>query len=560
MIEPTDAQRRVKEHPSLSLLLVAPAGCGKTESLAMRIAGLIDSGRVTPPRRVLATTFTNRAKDNLRRRLNDHIPAAVLRSHITVVNFHGLATRIIRAHAATIGLDPGITLPNGDWVKEQCHLRGLNHSVIERVERNFRTVKQQPLDDRAVAEALQAQGATIAYQIEQKRITENRATYDDLLRHAELILSIDGVADLYRNHFAAVIVDEYQDLTAQQLRVLTRIGQDRITFAGDLGQGIYGFTGAQPTNTDAVIRQTCSEIVELTESHRSSPAVLAMVNAMNTVTGGTDLHCAKPHAWPGGGLAGMVTFTDETHEASWITKMCAYIHGAAPTHRIGIIARIKSRLRFVDRALEQTGLSTHRWEDGLLDTDTAVIVKSMLTRLDTDALESTPDPLSYLREAAGADTIDEPDTRRALTDALTWVLDRVSEGSQPDELIKRIKIGNDNTLLNAAGVHLLSGHVGKGQQFDWVVIVGAEDGTQPFFRAETDTELLEEARIMSVMISRARHGILVTNALNFPTVSGYPRSRDPSPYLATLATATPLSEHAAVSWLKGAPWDQLSTC
>ena len=106
MITPTDKQRRVRDHESLALLLVAPAGCGKTETLAMRIAGLIDGHHVRTPRRVLATTFTNRAKDNLRSRLNDHIAPARMRDHVTVSNFHGLAARIIRAHGNVIGIDP----------------------------------------------------------------------------------------------------------------------------------------------------------------------------------------------------------------------------------------------------------------------------------------------------------------------------------------------------------------------------------------------------------------------------------------------------------------------
>lgn len=74
----------------------------------MRIAGLIDGQHVRTPRRVLATTFTNRAKDNLRSRLNDHIASARMRDHVTVSNYHGLAARIIRAHGNVVGIDPTI--------------------------------------------------------------------------------------------------------------------------------------------------------------------------------------------------------------------------------------------------------------------------------------------------------------------------------------------------------------------------------------------------------------------------------------------------------------------
>lgn len=558
MIVPTTAQLAVRDYPSLSLLVVAPAGCGKTETLALRIAGLIDSGDVRPPRRILATTFTNRAKDNLRSRLRDHVPAGVMRNHITVANFHGLAARIIRAHAATIGLDPAIELPDGNWVKEQCHDRGLNYQAIEAIDGLFRTIKQQPLDDAAVVEALRASANLDAYEIEQHRIADNRATYDDLLRLAELILAHDAVAELYRNHFGAVIVDEYQDLTAQQLRVLTRIGQDRITFAGDLAQGIYSFTGARPAETEAAIRRAVgTHVVEFDESHRSSPAVLNMVNALNTVTGGTDLRCAKPHTWPAGGLAALWDFPDQHQEAKWITHLAKHIHASAPNHRIGVISRIKSRLRFVDHALDSTEMPVHRWEDGVLDTDTAIIVKQILHVIDIDTLNVVTDRLAYLVDLARLDEIDEPDTRRALIDALVWVLDRSSAGDHPDQIANRIRIGHQNTLLDATGVHLLSGHVGKGQQFDWVVVVGAEDDSVPFFRSETAEEILEEARIFSVMISRARHGIVITHAANVPTAAGYARMRQPSRFLPALIAAHPLTKDQAAQWLKSAPWNQL---
>lgn len=558
MIEPTAGQLAVRDYPSLSLLLVAPAGCGKTEALALRIAGLIESSGIRPPRRILAATFTNRSKDNLRSRLLDHVPAAVLRSHVTTANFHGLAARIIRAHAATIGIDPSIQLPDGDWVRARCHDRNLAYPAIDAVESLFRTIKQQPLDDSAVSNALKESRNRVAFEIEQERIADNRATYDDLLRLAELILSHDAVADLYRNHFGAVVVDEYQDLTAQQLRVLSRIGGDRITFAGDLGQGIYSFTGARPAETDASIRRAVGEnILAFNESHRSSPSVLNMVNALNPLTGGTGLSCAKPHTWPAGGLAATADFPDHRAEAEWITHLANHIHRSAPSHRIGVIARIKSRLRFIDQALESTKLPVHRWEDGVLDTDTAVMVKRMLHSMDLDALRGVTDRLAYLVDLARLDEIDEPDTRRAATDALVWVLDRLGNGDSPDQVASRIRIGHQNTLLDAAGVHLLSGHVGKGQQFDWVVAAGAEDDIVPFFRAETSEEVLEEARIFSVMLSRARHGVIVTHAASVPSAAGYPRPRQPSRFLPSLTAASALGKGEAEQWLRVAPWDQL---
>lgn len=559
MKTPSAAQLQVRDHQSLSLLVVAPAGCGKTEALAMRVAGLLESGRIVPPQRVLAVTFTNRAKDNIHDRLREHLSYGTLRDHVTVSNFHGLASRIIRAHANVIGLDPDIITPDSDWVRERCHEHlGLRWDPIFEVERVLRVTKQEAIDDAAVGSALAISGNEIAARIEKQRLIENRATYDDLLRYAELILANDVVAGLYKNHFGAVIVDEYQDLTDQQFRVLNLLADGNATFAGDLAQGIYSFTGANPTAIHARITATCDDIIEFNESHRSSPAVLSMVNAMNSLTGGTDLECALPGSWPSAGLAGRIIFSTAEDEAAWITKVSRAILARAPGHRIGVMTRVKSRLRFIDEHLGGSDLDVHRWEDGYLDTETAGIVRALLRRIDVSDLAAATDRLAYIRAQVDWTKVEEPDTRRSLMDALTWVLERLDEGLTTADIGSRIKVGDQTTLLNAPGVHLLSGHVGKGQQFDWALVVGAEEGNIPFFKAESEAELTEEARILGVMISRARHGVVLTAANSVRTLSGNPRDRPLSQFWSELDAAAPMGQSDLVGWLKAAPWEQIA--
>ena len=92
----------------------------------------------------------------------------------------------------------------------------------------------------------------------------------------------------------------------------------------------------------------------------------------------------------------------------------------------------------------------------------------------------------------------------------------------------RVRVGDGDTLLTKPGLHLLTGHVGKGQQFDWVVVIGLEEGCLPDFRAATAAQAAEEARILSVMISRARHGLVLSNARSVPDQSGKVRQREPS--------------------------------
>lgn len=558
MVTPTDSQQRIRDHEGLGLLVVAPAGCGKTEALAFRVAGLLQRGQVEHPRRILVTTFSNRARDNIRSRLKDCVPGTVMRDRITVANFHGLSARIVRAHGQVIGIDPRLMLPESNWVGEECQRRGLGWAPRRTVEDLLRIAKQQTADDAAVEQALIRAGQPDALDIERQRVAEGRLTYDDLPRLAELVLANSVVAELYQNHFSAVVVDEFQDLTPQQLRIVNRIAYCKTTFAGDLAQGIYGFAGAVPAEIDRQVRAECAHVVEFAESHRSSPAVLSMVNSLAGLTGGKKLTSALPDSWPSGGLAAGIKFESVEGEANFAVQFAQTVLANVSDQRIGVICRTANRRRFVDAAAASSGLPFHRWDDGVLDTDTARTIKSMLSRLKVVDLMAAPDPVQFLRDLAGIGSIVEPDTRKNVVDALSWCLDRLREGLDSKQIRDRIKIGDETTLLSAPGLHLLSGHVGKGQQFDWVVVVGAEDGVIPDFRASTSEAKLEEARVLSVMISRARHGVVVTCSAQVPTAKGWLRDQNPSPFYKELRAAGFTDRSGIESFLSALDWDAVA--
>ena len=97
--EQLDAATSDREH----LLLIAPPGCGKTEVLAHRAAHQIST--LEPNQRVLALTFTKRARSNLEERLRSVVGQAQAHRRIIVRNFHGFATQVVLSHGRTIGLD-----------------------------------------------------------------------------------------------------------------------------------------------------------------------------------------------------------------------------------------------------------------------------------------------------------------------------------------------------------------------------------------------------------------------------------------------------------------------
>lgn len=554
MLEPTVAQLQIRDHAARDLLVVAPAGCGKTESLALRVQGLLQRRDITLPQKVLVVTFSNRARDNIRERLRSYLGTGQLRECVSVVNFHGLSARIFKAHANVIGLSPDLEIPESDWVSAECRRRNLDFPVATRVKEALRVAKQEMRSDAEVEEFLSTNREMAALQLERDRIDSDRLTYDDLPRVAELILAFEPVADLYRSHFGAVIVDEFQDLTPQQLRIVNRIGYGRTTYGGDLAQGIYGFAGANPTAIHSAIRAECSEVVAFAESHRSSPAVLGAVNSLISLTGGTELTSAAPDSWPHGGLFAIAPFPTAEVEAERVANLANRIARQAPGQRIAIMARTVPRRRFVEAALSQIGVEFLRWDDGVLDTDSARVIRAMLSKFDVDGYNVATDKVEYLRVASGLETIADAATRESVVDALGWCYEHLREGSAPEDIRSRIRVGDESTLVAMPGVHVLTGHIGKGQQFDWAVIIGAEDGAIPDFRAKTPELQAEEARVLSVMISRARHGAIVTYAREVEAQSGKRIPRDGSPFFAQLLTANPLRGPAIREWLDAADW------
>ena len=555
MLEPTAKQIAIRDHQALSLLVLAPAGCGKTEALSLRVRGLISRGTLPTHSRILVTTFSNRARDNVKERMRAYLSPQEMRDSVTVCNFHGLAARIFRAHANVLNLDPRLTIPTSDWVAEQCRTRGLTFATSTLVQRQLQDLKLQGLADDQIDAQLVASGTEEALAIERQRISEGRLTYDDLPRYLELLLANEWVRQLYQYHFAAVVVDEFQDLTPQQLRIVNQIGFERTTYAGDLAQGIYSFAGADPIRTLSALRAECSDSIELDESHRSSPAVLAQVNSLIGLTGGLPLRSANPTSWPGGGLAGGAGFKDVISEADWVWRFCSRVLAEAPSHRIGILSRSKPRRRFVDARFQGSGVPFYRWEDGILDSGTARAIKSMLTRLSMAEYISAPNRFVFLQMASEADLIQDPDDRSAMNSALVWTYDLLEEGASPAQISQRIRITGEATLLSLAGVHMLTGHTGKGQQFDWIVVVGLEEDILPDFRQVYSEEAIaEEARILAVMLSRARHGVVMTASLSVPTNTGADRDRRLSRFLSSLSTARPLGMDAIDDWLNSADW------
>lgn len=503
----SEEQRAAATSEKDHLLIVAPPGCGKTEVLAHRAAHQIRT--LQPNQRVLALTFTKRARANLEERLRSVLGQARARRQIVVRNFHGFAAEVVLAHGRTIGLRmDDLGMPKTSTMRRAMQEVGGGGDVMYDAERLLSEIKRAPLTDAEVLEAIQkwhsAPYAVLAEKVERERQEANQLHYDDLLRHAQRLLRIPAVARLYQAHYGAVLVDEFQDLSLQQLDVALLSCSERRTFAGDPLQGIYSWAGAAPVGVEAEVSRTCGDPIRLRESYRSSPMVLETVNSISEqVDPESGLVSALPDEWPGGGCSAALVLDDQAAEAELVVRLATAIHHAAPEASIGIIARAGWRRKTIDAAFaDRPDIPVRRWELAIDDPATVALIQSTVAALPRGATVADA-RIAVLNSLDPADV----EVKEIIGDAFDTL--EQSNAVTARAAVRSIRTADPKQAVGP-GVHLLNAHTGKGQQFDWTFVVGLEEGHLPGRRNSHGDALDEEQRVLLVMLSRARHGLIVT--------------------------------------------------
>ena len=505
-------QQQLVALPVGNVLVIAPAGCGKTEALAARAQAVLKREEVPSPKKILALTFSNKARDNLSRRMRIAIGGG-WRQRVWVTNLHGLSGRLIHAHGATVGVAPDIAFPEEPWrrrIRAELGITWANRNV-DAFESALKNSKCGPFDDAEVMQRLQDYGCRPAIAYEERLREEGRLDYDDMLRHGSRILSVAGVARLYRAHFGMTLVDEVQDLTVMQYEMVSAIGGDTVTYAGDPAQGIYTFAGADPLEVFSRIRGLDPEVVEFNQSYRSAPAVVRVVNALAAEMGSTELFCATPERWPDEGQVISLERSNRSEEAAALVTLIEELT-TDPATTVGVVGRVGTRSQHLRSLAQGRGLE---FEDWALPTHVPAIVNLLKDCISQAASGAVDDAAALERlgelcrariESADAETLNE------LASALDAIGKLVEDGATVEDAVRSCRSSSAPGEPVIPGLHVLTGHKGKGQEFDWVVIVGLENGHIPAWQSKTDDEIAEELRVLHVMVSRARYGLVLTLA------------------------------------------------
>lgn len=533
--QPLGAQRTAVSCDDPRVLVTAPPGCGKTEVLAMRAAHLLSTGAVRPRRKILTLTFTNRARDNIKQRLQQQLGEARSRRWVDVLNFHEFAIRLVQAHGNLIGLTADVEYPNRNWMKKTLAKQTSDWRSQKAATETLDAVKREPLTDAELTVRLLASNNQIAVNVERERQSAGYLDYGDILRHAQRILRDKRISAILKEHYDAVLVDEFQDLTLQQFDIARRVTRTNSMYVGDPYQGIFGWAGAAPLEVLTKLKDDGYIPVDLDISFRSSPAVLAVVNALSAALGATPLSAAEPDRWPRGGVAYAMTFESDGSEARGTVALCDYLASKYTNDRIGVICRAEYRRGALERAFSKAQHKPQFW-DIALDTP---YVATMLKRQGRNVRKGAPyqeQVEDLLLRVSSALRRSDIETLNDVQSACEQLMEMEQLGMDLGEVLSRIRDVR-GTSANEPGVHVLNAHTGKGQQFDWVFVIGLEEGHVPSTYAKTADELLEEQRVLMVMVSRARRGVFLSHATKTSNRYGRVFREGESRWWSTIAAA-----------------------
>ncbi|GAA1690522.1 ATP-dependent DNA helicase [Microbacterium sediminicola] len=449
--EPTLDQQRVIEAPLGPTLVVAGAGSGKTETMAGRVVWLV-ANRIVRRDEILGLTFTRKAAGELSERIDRRLSRidqlaregrigelsadaagedALLRPRVSTYN--AFADAIVREHGARIGTDPDAALlsTSASWLLARRVVVASQDARLSAREDRFGTIVDalqrlagefldHGADGDAVAQfgnvwasaiapacnrALAQPGAIerfhtamtalpiLADLVDQYRSAKAAAGAVDFADQVAGALAIVAgapeVVDELRRHYRVVLLDEYQDTSVQQSRLLSTLFADSAVMAvGDPHQSIYGWRGASAANLVSFARAfspsgRCAHFALMT-SWRNDAAVLDAANAVIGAQHVEGIAIPPLQARPSAG-AGRVrqrfaaTIEDEAIEvADFFAQVRGRHRGEAP-HSGAILFRAKRHMTVFADALAARGIP-HRilGLGGLLSTPEVVDVVAAL--------------------------------------------------------------------------------------------------------------------------------------------------------------------------------------
>lgn len=357
-------QRDAVAHTHGPLLILAGAGSGKTRVIAHRIAYLV-SENLAPPDGVLAVTFTNKAAEEMRTRVEDLLGTNCRAMWIST--FHALCARLLRREATHIGWSRDFTIydtaDQQSVIKQLMKQFGLDESYQPRaVLSRISNAKNRMEGPETFEKSWNPKDREIArlYAGYQAALKEASALdFDDLLlKTVQLFDDVPAVRERYSRKFQFVMIDEYQDTNRPQYLLIKQLASlhKNLAVVGDPDQSIYKWRGADLRNIlDFENDFPNANIVRLERNYRSTEVILDAASAVIS----HNRNRKEKTLWTDRkGGAKIVYFRggDELEEADYITRIARRALAEDVANTVAVLYRTNAQSRSVEDGLRQANI------------------------------------------------------------------------------------------------------------------------------------------------------------------------------------------------------------
>jgi len=361
-------QRNAVLHTNGPLLILAGAGSGKTRVITSRIAFLVGNGHAQPDE-VLAVTFTNKAAEEMRTRVESLLGADC--SRMWVSTFHSLCARLLRREAPAIGLSRDFVIYDSSdqlsIVKQALKELHIDDSFIQPRAALSRIShaknRMETPDQVATASAWNRRDEQIAkvYAFYLNALKEcNALDFDDLLlKTVDLFEQSEKVRTRYATQFKFVMVDEYQDTNRPQYLLIRRLSEAHrnLCVVGDPDQSIYKWRGADLRNILDFEHDFPEAVtVKLERNYRSTQIILDAASAVIS----QNRNRKDKHLWTDRKGGARITYYrggDELEEADFITRSARTALTEDVDARVAVLYRTNAQSRTIEDALMREGVA-----------------------------------------------------------------------------------------------------------------------------------------------------------------------------------------------------------
>lgn len=552
-----EQQRVVAETLAGPVCVLAGAGTGKTRTITHRIAYGVATG-VYPPKRVMALTFTTRAAAELRTRL-----AALGAAGISARTFHAAALaqlnhfwpQVLGTPApAVLDAKARLIARAAELLRLSLGPGGLRDAAAE-IE--FRKTAAMSYGDYAASgrtppAGLDVDAMTRLQELYERLKDEQRAIdfEDVLLATAGMIESEPQVADEVREQYRFFTVDEYQDVSTAQQRLLDAwLGaHSDVCVVGDASQTVYSFAGAQAEHLLRFGERPGARVLRLEHNYRSVDGVVRSANALVTGRrGALTLTAVRRGADPREVPVQVRSFASDAEEAAGIAQAVAVqLATGTPASDVAVLTRIHAQAAQLEQALGDagvpvtTGRSPRYFEQPVVRKAVEHLRAAAAAGVGDAPVKAVSDVLRGLGYTHHAPTAQgEQRTQWELLDALGTLAEQAPAGTSLPAFVADLaeRAAARHEPVRAA-VALMTLHAAKGLEWPAVFIAGCSEGLLPIAYASSTAELDEERRLLYVGVTRARDRLRLSWARS---AEPRPGTRAPSRFLSDLALPDPPS-------------------